>query len=308
MNKFKRVAVLQGGTSSERKVSFLSGANVIEALKSLGYDVVPVTLDADNVDNVPDDVDAAFLALHGGYGENGGVQAALDARGIPYTGPGAAASRITIDKIATKEVLKKAGVATAPWAILDHETAECPIPLPVVVKPPKDGSSVGISRVFKPEEWKDALALARKTDKDGVALVEAFVPGREWTVGILAGKALPVIEIQAPNGWDGHQEKYLANATKYVFPEDGADAALKKLLKKAQKTALAAYKATGCRGVTRVDFRVSPEGETYVLELNTVPGFTAHSLVPKAAARTGLDFAHLCEAILDTAACDRTEK
>ncbi len=326
--EFKKVAVLMGGTSNERNVSLQSGSNVVEALSSLGkYEVVGVQLDSDDLSCMPADVDAVFLALHGGYGENGGVQTDLDGLSIPYTGPGAAASKVTIDKIETKKVLDEAGVPNAPWCVVGPEALEAsPLPLPVVVKPPKDGSSVGISRVAKPEEWRGALELALKVDREanggeGRALVEAFIPGREWTVGIIDGEVLPVIEIQAPGGWYGYEEKYVSDVTKYVFPEDEETACdktscgnscagcskgydLKAAIAQAQKFALAAWNAVGCRGVTRVDFRVSPEGMLYVLELNTVPGFTAHSLVPKAAARIGISFPDLCDRILKAASHD----
>ena len=152
-----------GGTSSEREISLLSGRNVAEALATLGkYEVLPVVLDSDSLDTMPRDVDAVYIALHGGWGENGGVQAALDALGIPYTGPGAAASRIAMDKIKTKMVLEMNGVPTAAWGLANPDTEKSPLPLPVVVKPPCDGSSVGISKVSRQDEWKPALDTAFK--------------------------------------------------------------------------------------------------------------------------------------------------
>ena len=296
----KRVAVVMGGTSSEREVSLKSGAAVVEGLKEAGFDVVPVVLDEDRIDRLPEGVEAVFLALHGGYGENGGVQADLDKLGVPYTGPGAAASRITIDKIATKRVLDAAGVPTAPYEVLPRGTDATSLPLPVVVKPPRDGSSVGISKVAEPGQWAAALKAAREIDPLGEVLVEAYIPGREWTVGVIGQEALPVVEIQAPNGWYGFQEKYTKGVTNYVFPDSVADAPL---VAKCQMLALLAFKAVGCRGVSRIDFRVTPEGEPYVLEINTIPGFTATSLLPKAAAREGLPFSALCAKLLSFAAC-----
>ena len=300
-----------GGTSSEREVSLQSGKNIAEALAGLGrYDVVPVVLDADDLSAMPKDVDAAYIALHGGWGENGGVQAALDALKIPYTGPGAMASQIAMDKVKTKMVLEMKGVPTAAWSLASPDTESSPLPLPVVVKPPCDGSSVGISKVSRPEEWKSALdtALAAIAGGAGAAsagqkptiLVEEFIPGRELTVGVIDGEPLPVIEIVAKGGWYGYQEKYESNETRYPFLEDGD------LSRRLQKTAVDAYNAVGCRGVTRVDFRVSPLGRCYVLELNTSPGFTAHSLVPKAGMHTGLTFAGVCDRILRSAATDMT--
>ncbi|MGN0847311.1 MAG: D-alanine--D-alanine ligase [Kiritimatiellia bacterium] len=305
---FKKVAVLMGGTSNEREVSLVSGRNVAEALSTLGkFDVVPVVLDADDLGALPADVDACYVTLHGGWGENGGVQAALDARGIPYTGPGAAASRVTMDKIETKKVLDAAGVPTAPWCVVREADAACaetdlPLPLPVVVKAPRDGSSVGVYVVKTFDQWADAVRNAVRIDRekfggDGEALVEAFIDGREMTVGVLGHEALPVVEICAPGGWYGYEAKYHSEATRYPFPTDD-------FLPEMQRLALAAFDATHCRGVTRVDFRVTPEGRMYVLELNTSPGMTGHSLVPKAAAKLGIAFPELCDRVLGFARHD----
>ena len=297
----KKIAVLMGGTSNERKVSLESGKNVAEALASLGkYEVIPVILESDDLSALPEGVDAVYIALHGGWGENGGVQAELNRRKIPYTGPGAMSSRIAMDKIKTKMVLELKGVPTAPWSLASKGTPSSPLPLPVVVKPPSDGSSVGISKVSSLEEWGGALeaALAAQGGK-GEVLVEEFIPGREMTVGVINGEALPAIEIVAKNGWYGFDEKYISNETRYPFLEDGP------LLEKLQKMAVEAYNAIGCRSVTRIDFRISPVGRIYVLELNTSPGFTSHSLVPMAGMKTGLDFAGVCEKILSTADYDR---
>lgn len=292
----KRIAVLMGGTSSEREVSLMSGKNVAEALASLGkYDVIPVDVKDDTLNAMPKDVDAAYIALHGGWGENGGVQAALNALKIPYTGPGVLASQIAMDKVKTKMVLEMKNVPTAKWGLANPDTGKSPIPLPVVVKPPCDGSSVGISKVSSEDQWKPALKLA---GSDPI-LVEEFIPGREFTVAVVDGEAWPVIEIVAKGGWYGYEEKYNSDETKYPFLEDGD------LAPKMQKIAIDAYKAVGCRGVTRVDFRVSPLGRCYVLELNTSPGFTSHSLVPKSGIRTGLTFAGVCDRILKSADYDR---
>lgn len=305
---FKKVAVLMGGTSNERAVSLVSGTNVADALASLHeFEVVPVVLDADNLDALPADVDACYIALHGGWGENGGVQAALDARGIPYTGPGARASRLAMDKIETKKVLDAAGIPNAPWCVVGDADAACaeadlPLPLPVVVKAPRDGSSVGVYVVKSFDQWADAVRNAVRIDREkfggaGEALVEAFIPGREMTAGVLGHEALPVIEIRAPGGWYGYEEKYNSDATRYPFPTDD-------FLPEMQRLALAAFDATGCRGVTRVDFRTTPEGRMFVLELNTSPGMTGHSLVPKAAAKHGIPFPGLCRRVLEAALHD----
>lgn len=299
-----------GGRSSEREVSLQSGRNVAEALASLGkYEVVPVDVTDDTLAALPRDVDAAYIALHGGWGENGGVQAALDALKIPYTGPGVRASQIAMDKVKTKMVLEMKNVPTAKWSLASPDTEKPPLPLPVVVKPPCDGSSVGISKVSTESDWPKARDLAfsaiasssqvLKTSEPPTVLVEEFIPGREFTVAVVDGKAWPVIEIVAKDGWYGYEEKYTSNETRYPFLEDG------ELSSKMQKIAVDAYRAVGCRGVTRVDFRVSPLGRCYVLELNTSPGFTAHSLVPKAGIKTGLTFAGVCDRILQSADYDR---
>ena len=299
-----------GGRSSEREVSLQSGRNVAEALASLGkYEVVPVDVTDDTLAALPRDVDAAYIALHGGWGENGGVQAALDALKIPYTGPGVLASQIAMDKVKTKMVLELKNVPTAKWSLPSPDTEKSPLPLPVVVKPPCDGSSVGISKVSTESDWPKARDLAfsaitsssqvLKTSAPPTVLVEEFIPGREFTVAVVDGKAWPVIEIVAKDGWYGYEEKYTSNETRYPFLEDG------ELSSRMQKIAVDAYQAVGCRGVTRVDFRVSPLGRCYVLELNTSPGFTAHSLVPKAGIKTGLTFAGVCDRILQSADYDR---
>lgn len=299
-----------GGRSSEREVSLQSGRNVAEALASLGkYEVVPVDVTDDTLAALPRGVDAAYIALHGGWGENGGVQAALDALKIPYTGPGVQASQIAMDKVKTKMVLEMKNVPTAKWSLASPDTEKPPLPLPVVVKPPCDGSSVGISKVSAESDWPKARDLAfsaiasssqvLKTSEPPTVLVEEFIPGREFTVAVVDGKAWPVIEIVAKDGWYGYEEKYTSNETRYPFLEDG------ELSSKMQKIAVDAYRAVGCRGVTRVDFRVSPLGRCYVLELNTSPGFTSHSLVPKAGIKTGLTFAGVCDRILQSADYDR---
>ena len=317
----KRIAVLMGGTSSERAVSLDSGRNVAEALASLGkYEVIPIDLTDESLAALPPGVDAVYIALHGGWGENGGVQAALNARKIPYTGPGVLASQIAMDKVKTKMVLEMKNVPTAAWGLANPDTPASPLPLPVVVKPPCDGSSVGISKVSKAADWPAALAAAFQTPKrpnsqtskrlnaqtPPVALVEEFVPGREFTVGLIDGEALPVIEIVARGGWYGYDEKYKSNETRYPFlGEDKGNEKDVALAQKLQQIARDAYAAVGCRGVTRVDFRVSPLGRCHVLELNTSPGFTSHSLVPKAGMKTGLTFAGVCDRILSSADYDR---
>jgi D-alanine-D-alanine ligase len=302
--RFRNVGVLMGGCSSEREISLTSGRAVVEGLREAGYLVTPVILDQESVTGRLGGLEAVFIALHGGYGENGGVQADLDALRMPYTGSGAAASRTAMCKIATKKLLVKAGIPTAGYEVLSKGMDCTRLPLPVVVKPPRDGSSVGISCVRSPADWPAALAEARSHDAAGEVLVETYLPGREWTVGVVGEEAFPVIEIQPPNGWYDFKAKYTKGASQYVFPE-GAE--FDALTKKCRDLALAAFRAVGCRGLGRVDFRVLPDGRPFVLEINTIPGFTPTSLLPKAAARAGIAFPHLCDRIQSLARCDSAE-
>lgn len=295
MNR-KKICVLMGGVSNERNVSLESGGNVAEALSSLDkYEVVPVVLDADSADAVPE-CDACFLALHGGWGESGGIQAALDKRRIPYTGPGAKSSQTAMDKIKTKLILEMNGIPTAKWTLASPGTPVPPMALPAVVKPPRDGSSVGISKVVSESEWTAALdaALAAQGG-EGEVLVEEFIDGREMTVAVFDGTPFPAVEICAKNGWYGYEEKYNSDETEYRFPDDPFIPFL-------QQIAVDAYRACGCRGVVRIDFRIDKKNRPFVLELNTLPGMTSHSLVPKSAARMGVGFPELCDKIVSAAA------
>jgi D-alanine-D-alanine ligase len=205
-----------------------------------------------------------------------------------------------MDKVATKEVLEAAGIQTPPGRLVKVEEADqpCDLPLPAVVKPPRDGSSVGLSKVSSPEEWAPAVRLACEQDAAGEALAEVYIPGREWAVGVVNGVALPVIEIIAPNGWYDFKAKYSVGGSTHVYPEDSD------LTRRVQQIAVDAAAATRCRGAVRVDFRITDEGEAYVLEINTTPGCTATSLLPEAAARAGMDFPTLCAHLIEHAACD----
>jgi len=302
--QFERVGVLMGGTSSEREISLTSGRAVAEGLRQAGYAVESIVLDQDSLEGRLNHVQAVFIALHGGYGENGGVQADLDALRIPYTGSGAQASRTAMCKIATKKLLLKAGVPTADYEALSRGVDRTRIPFPLVTKPPRDGSSVGISCVMSESEWPSALAKARAIDPDGEVLVETYLPGRELTVGIVGDQVLPAIEIQPVRGWYDLKAKYTKGATNYLFPEKPEDVPM---VARCREWALAAFRALGCRGLGRVDFRILPDGRPFVLEINTIPGFTPTSLLPKAAARAGIEFPQLCARILSLARHDTHE-
>ena len=294
----QQVAVVMGGLSHESEISKRSGEAVVKALQEAGYEVVPVCITQESVAEVPEGVEAVFIALHGGYGENGGIQRDLDARQLPYTGPGAWTSALCMDKVATKAELAKAGILTPQGVTVPLADAElpCPLPLPAVVKPPRDGSSVGLSKVTSADQWTEAVRLACAQDSAGEALAEVYIPGREWAVGVVNGKALPVIEIVAPGGWYDFQAKYAVGGSQHLYPEESA------LTRKVQQIAEEAYAVTRCRGAVRVDFRVTDEGEAYILEINTAPGCTATSLLPEAAARAGLPFPTFCAQLIERAA------
>ncbi len=293
--RFKRVAVLKGGPSAEREVSLASGAAVAGALRERGYDVTEVDV-ADTAVKLPADVEAVFIALHGTFGEDGGVQAILEARGIPFTGSGSAASRAAFDKTASKRVFEKFGIATARYEVLARGQRRT-LRLPVVVKPPRQGSSIGLSKVFEEEQWAPAVEAALAHDRE--VLVEAFIPGAELTVGIVGDQVLPVVEIRAPDGYYDYKAKYTKGLTEYLVPAPLAA----EETRRCQELAWRTFTALGCRGMGRVDIRMTPEGHAYVLEMNTIPGFTETSLLPKAARAAGLEFPALCDKILNLAAC-----
>jgi len=291
LNKpFRRVAVLKGGPSAEREVSLRSGAAVAGALRERGYEVTETDLKGMTV-SIPDGVEAVFIALHGEFGEDGGVQAILDEKRIPYTGSGAAASRASFDKTETKKLLAEAGIPTPEYEIVS-DGLRGSLPLPLVVKPARQGSSIGVTKVVEERQWKEAVFAA--LDHGGPAIAERYIEGREITVGILGREALPPVEIVAPGGWYDYASKYTAGACRYLAPAPlGED-----IEREAMDLALRTFDALGCRGMGRVDFRLAPDGRLYVLEMNTIPGFTETSLLPKAAACRGIGFSELCDAVM----------
>jgi D-alanine-D-alanine ligase len=303
--RFGRVAVLMGGTSSEREVSLDSGRNVLEALRARG-------VDAQAVDGIPalasalmqkkDDragFDRVFNILHGhnGGGEDGVLQGLLEALGVPYTGSGVLGSALSMDKIRTKQVWLSLGLPTPRYARLskgsDVHAATRAIGLPVIIKPACEGSSVGVSRVVTDADLDDAVALAEKYP--GELLVEQMIVGDELTVGILGDVALPSIRIVPKGQWYDYHAKYVAEDTQYLCPGlDGPDE------DEIRRIALAAFVAAGCAGWGRVDvMRDRNSGDLNLLEVNTAPGMTSHSLVPKAARQMGVEFDELCWRILE---------
>ena len=296
MNRKLNITVMLGGPSAEREVSLRSGAAVANALRSLGHEVTELDPRAPDW-SLPPGTDAVFLALHGTYGEDGTVQQQLDALGVPYTGCGAEASRVAFDKVLTKHRCINAGVPTAKF--LTVETPQAPFPhdlqLPLVVKPARQGSSVGLQFIDRKEDGLPALAEALRFDTE--ILVEEKIAGRETTVGILDGQPLPVVEVRPKKGGYDYQNKYTAGSTEYFCPADFDAVTTKRI----QDAALAAFKAVGGRDYARVDVMVRPDGSPVVLEVNTLPGMTETSLLPKAAAAAGMDFPTLCQRMVDLA-------
>ena len=296
--QFGRVAVALGGTSAEREVSLDSGRNVLDALRSRGVDAHPV-------DGIPALLDAlraghyarVFNILHGRGGEDGMLQGALDALRVPYTGSGVLGSALAMDKVRTKQVWQALGLATPRYVAWrpgqDLAAAIAAVGYPAIVKPSHEGSSVGITRVFGADDLPAAIKLA--TRYDGELLIEHLVEGDELTIGILDGAALPSIRIVPKGAFYDYHAKYVAEDTQYLCPGlDGeAEAGIRAL-------ALAAFDAVGCTGWGRVDVMRDRSGGNFLLEVNTTPGMTSHSLVPKAARATGLGFEDLCWRILET--------
>ncbi len=290
------VTVMLGGPSAERDVSLRSGAAVAAALRSLGYSVTELDPKTDDW-QLPPATQAVFLALHGTYGEDGTVQRRLETLGVPYTGCDPEASRIAFDKHLTKERCIAAGVPTARSLLLDSSTASWPRGWnpPVVLKPVRQGSSVGLQFVERVADWNRALTEALRYDSQ--VLMEEKVDGRETTVGILAGEPLPVVEVRPKSGAYDYTNKYTAGKTEYLCPAP-FDATTTAAI---QAAGLSAFKAIGGRDYARVDIMVRPGGEPVVLEVNTLPGMTETSLLPKAAAAAGIGYAQLCRRMLELA-------
>ena len=283
-----------GGPSTEREVSIRSGQAVAAGLQEAGYAVESVVLRGKRV-ILPAGVEAVFIALHGAFGEDGQVQAILRAKGVPYTGSDPESSAASFDKLRCKRILDAAGIPTPRWEAL-RRGGRRTVPLPVVTKPPCQGSSIGIAIARTRAAFPGAMAESLRYDRD--VLVEAFVPGHELTVGLVDGEALPVIEIVPKGGFYGYRQKYTKGETRYDCPAR----ITARRAARCQFLARAVYAALGCRGLGRVDFRMTPGGSLYVLEMNTIPGFTETSLLPKAAAEAGLGFSALCARIMETAA------
>jgi D-alanine-D-alanine ligase len=307
-----RVAVLMGGTSAEREVSLMSGTGVLNALLSQGVDASAFDPAHEDLSDLKSEgFDRVFIALHGRHGEDGTVQGALELLGIPYTGSGVMASAIAMDKVMTKRVWVAEGLPTPRWVWLarDQQTREAlravpdRIGLPLIVKPPREGSSIGITKVIGYSQLDEAARLATQYDPD--LLCEEFIEGIELTCPVLGegadARALPVIRIEAPEGNYDYQHKYFSDDTGYRCPSglSAADEA------EVQRLVVAAYRALGCRGWGRADLmQRAADGKFFLLEMNTAPGMTGHSLVPMSARAAGISYEQLCLQLLAHAALD----
>ena len=302
-NSKLKVAVLMGGIGEERDISIQSGSCIAEALKKADFDVVASDISPDNMDILKDaGIDIFFIALHGKFGEDGRLQQILEDKSLLYTGSGPTASRLAFDKIASKKAFAEAGVPTPPAIEFDINTNTHELEKQLrrfadkyVVKPIRQGSSVGISIV---SESHRAITAAQKTLSEfGDCMIEEYITGREITVGILGNLALPIIEIKTKTGFYDYEAKYIDPQTEFLF--DTIDDSV--LADKISAAALDCFDALGCRHFARADFILSNDGTPYILEVNTIPGFTNHSLLPMAAAKIGLSMSDLCTKIIEAA-------
>ncbi|AOT09739.1 D-alanine--D-alanine ligase [Pseudoalteromonas luteoviolacea] len=299
MSKFGKVAVLLGGSSAEREVSLASGNAIVEALKKQGVDVIAFDPAQRSVSELTSlNVKRVFIALHGRGGEDGTVQGALEFMGIPYTGSGVLGSALAMDKIRCKHLFESAKLSTARYAVVDRHSGYDAKAIinelgQVMVKPSHEGSSVGMAKAHDETSLIEALNAAFKFDNQ--VLVEQWIEGREFTVSILDGEALPVIEMRTPRGFYDYQAKYKENSTEYICPAELNPAHTEQL----QVMSLHAFELVGASGWGRVDAMQDANGQFYLLEVNTVPGMTETSLVPKAAKSEGISFEQLVVRILE---------
>jgi D-alanine-D-alanine ligase len=292
--KGKKIGVLMGGLSAEREVSLNSGAAVLASLTSQGFCAVGIDVGRDLAEKLAaEQIDVAFIALHGRFGEDGSVQGLLEVMGIPYTGSGVLASALAINKVISKVVFKSAGLTVAPYQVLRRgEQLSLAFALPVVVKPSQEGSSVGVSIVKEPGQMEAALADAFSYDAE--ILIERFIDGREVQVGMLDGQALGAIEIVPKGEFYDFEAKYTAGMAEHILPARLPAAIYADVLRAGEK----AHAALGCDSYSRVDFLVTGAGECYLLEVNTLPGMTDLSLLPEIARGAGIEFGELVQRIL----------
>lgn len=298
----KRIGVLLGGSSAEREISLRTGTAILKALESLGYSVIAVDTGSEFISDLKQ-IDVAVVALHGRHGEDGTIQGLLEMLQVPYTGSGVLASSLAMDKVMTKRMLQQASIPTPEYDVFHQgEDAEAFVSsqtnFPLVVKPSREGSTIGISIVDGPGALAKGLDEAVALDR--TVLVESFFAGDELTVGVLDGEALPVIQIVPQSGFYDYEAKYTKGKTEYLLPAPISQ----ELTHQLQQAAVLACRTLGCRGGARVDFLANDKGWT-CLEVNTIPGMTSTSLLPKAAAEAGISFERLCERLLFDAGLDK---
>ena len=299
MSEFGKVAVLLGGPSSEREISFLSGNAVLKALREKGIDAHPFDpAERDLLELKREGFARVFIALHGRFGEDGTVQGALETLKIPYTGSGVMASALAMDKWRTKMVWIASGVPTPRYRVVDATTdwmqAVAELGLPLIVKPAREGSTIGITKVTTVDHGELGAAYAEAAKHDDLVLAEEFVAGTELTASILGRRALPLIRIEAPQGNYDYHHKYFSDETRYYCPSGIPETAERAI----QAQSLEAFNLIGCSGWGRLDLILKPDGAWQFLEVNTSPGMTGHSLVPMAAKQAGISFPELCVQIL----------
>jgi D-alanine-D-alanine ligase len=297
---FGKVAVLLGGRSAEREVSLRSGGMVLDALKRKGVDAHAFDPKDQGLEQlIAQRFERVFIALHGRFGEDGTVQGALEYLGLPYTGSGVMASAIAMDKWRTKLLWQAAGLPTPPYELLTRDSDFAAVAdrlgLPLMVKPAREGSSIGMTKVTSAEKIDAAYGLAVEFDE--VVIAERFIEGVEVTAAILNGEALPLIRLETPRVFYDYQAKYFADDTRYICPSGLPEAQERSVRQQARR----AFDLVGCRGWGRVDIMLDRAGAPYLLEVNTIPGMTDHSLVPMAARARGIDFDTLCVKILEVA-------
>ncbi len=315
----KKIGVLMGGSSAERDVSIRSGTAVLNALKGLGYDAVAVDPGPDICEVIrKEGIGIAFLILHGGHGEDGSIQGLLEVLGVPYTGSGVLASALAMDKEASKKIFLHHGIPVAPFItvqgskfnvqsfkdgteLLTHISSLVTFEMPWVIKPATEGSSIGVTIV------RDGASLSAAIEKaltfGGRVMIEKYVSGKEIQVGVLGGRVLGSVEVRPTSEFYSYEAKYTAGLTEYILPPELPP----DILQRAERTALSAHLALGCTGATRVDLILDRECNPYVLEVNTIPGMTETSLLPKIARLSGLSFPSLIEEILREAVTGRGE-
>lgn len=301
--KKKKIGVLMGGLSPEREVSLVTGKAVYEAMKRKGLNAITIDVDKQVANSLTaSNIDLAFIALHGTFGEDGTIQGILEYLKIPYTGSGVLGSAIAYDKVASKELFKYHEIPTADYEVLvksSHQKIKRTLELPVVVKPSNQGSSIGVSIVHKESEWENALEVALSYSEE--VLVEQFIEGRLIAIGMKGNQPLPIVHIRPKSGFYNYEAKYTAGKTEYICPPTDLSATE---IRRCEEVATQVFRVLRGRGFPRLDAIVDKQGIPYILEMNTIPGMTATSLLPMAAKQAGLGFDDLVIEILKTAQLD----